>query len=263
MGRGPVHLLESGLAESLRAPRNDVEIVTLRLPEIFHAEGEALVELQKLTVASVRDALERNRRPLILSGNCGPAAMSAVSALGAANTGVIWFDAHADFNTPETSTSGFLDGMSLAILCGRCWPSLAERFIGFEPVPETNIILIGARDLDLPEAAALNATAIRQISNTKMELLGAAVDELSQRVENFYVHLDVDVLDEAEGRANSYASSGGLSADDLYAALKLLHTSGRIRVAGITSYDPVCDPEGRVSAIVGNAAKILAGSVSQ
>jgi arginase len=92
-----------------------------------------------------------------------------------------------------------------------------------------------------------------------MELLDHAVAELSERLENFYVHLDVDVLDESEGRANSYASGGGLSADKLYAALELLQRSGRIRVAGITSYDPACDPEGRVRAIVRNAAKILAG----
>ena len=93
-----------------------------------------------------------------------------------------------------------------------------------------------------------------------MELLDEAVAELSQRVQTFYVHLDVDVLDESEGRANSYACSGGLSADELYAALELLQRSSRIRVASITSYDPACDPEGRVSAIARNAAKILAGS---
>jgi arginase len=173
---------------------------------------------------------------------------------------VIWFDAHSDFNTPETSASGFLDGMALSILTGRCWPVLAARLAGFEPVPETNVILIGARDLDVPEAVALADSAIRTIPRTRMELLDEAVAELSQRVENFYVHLDVDVLDESEGRANSYASGGGLKADELYAALELLKRSGRIRVAGITSYDPACDPEGRVGAIVGNAANILAGS---
>jgi arginase len=173
---------------------------------------------------------------------------------------VIWFDAHADFNTPETSASGFLDGMALSILTGRCWPALAARLAGFEPVPERNVVLIGARDLDGPEAAALTNSAIRKIPGTRMELLDEAVAQLSGRVENFYVHLDVDVLDESQGRANSYASGGGLSADELYAALELLQRSGRIRVTGITSYDPACDPEGRVSAIVGNAAKILAGS---
>jgi len=57
---------------------------------------------------------------------------------------VIWFDAHADFNTPETSPSGFLDGMALAILTGQCWLRLAERLEAFTRMPEQNIIQIGA-----------------------------------------------------------------------------------------------------------------------
>lgn len=136
MGRGPLHLLESGLAEDLRAQQHDVEVVTIRLAEGFQAEGAALPALQKLAAGAVRESLARDRRPIILSGNCGPAALSAACALGPRTTGVIWFDAHADFNTPETSASGFLDGMSLSILTGHCWPALAERFDGFEPIPE-------------------------------------------------------------------------------------------------------------------------------
>jgi arginase len=260
MGQGPLHLLRSGLKEHLRTLEPDLEVVEVRLPENFYAEAQALVALQKLAVEAIRESLAKDRRVLILSGNCGPSALSAASALGPSTTGVVWFDAHADFNTPETSASGFLDGMALSILTGRCWPLLATRLVGFEPVPEANIILIGARDLDPPEAAALIGSPIRKIPSTKMELLEPAVAELAQRVENIYVHLDIDVLDESAGRANSYASSGGLSAGDLYAALELLARSGRIKVTGITSYDPACDPDARVSAIIENAAKILARS---
>jgi arginase len=261
MGRGPLHLLGSGLKEQLHPLEPDLDVTVIRLPENFYAEAEALVALQRLAFAAIRENLAKDRRVLILSGNCGPAALSALSALGPSRTGIIWFDAHADFNTPETSASGFLDGMALSILTGRCWPGLAARFTGFEPVPESNVLLIGARDLDVPEAAALGDSAIRRVPGTKMGLLGAAVADLSQRAENFYLHLDVDVLDESEGSANSYASGGGLTADQLYAALELLERSGRIRVAGITSYDPGCDPDGRVGAIIGDAAKILAGSL--
>src|SRR5688572_11982903 len=152
MGRGPLHLLRSGLKEHLSTLEPDLEVVEVRLAENFYAEAEALVALQKHAVEAIQESLTRQRRILILSGNCGPAALSAASALDPSRTGVIWFDAHADFNTPETSASGFLDGMALAILTGRCWPVLSARLAGFEPVPETNIILIGARDLDLPES---------------------------------------------------------------------------------------------------------------
>lgn len=96
----------------------------------------------------IRDAIERQARPIILSGNCGSAALSAVAALNPREIAIIWFDAHADFNTPETSQSGFLDGMGLAILTGRCWRRLAERFHSFRPVPDTHVTQVGVREND-------------------------------------------------------------------------------------------------------------------
>jgi arginase len=245
------------LAGRLRAQKQDVEELIMRLSKSFYSDAEALVALQQRTVEALRESLARNRRILVLSGNCGPAALSAAAALDPRRTGVIWFDAHADFNTPETSASGFLDGMSLAILTGRCWPTLAARFTGFEPVPERNVILVGARDLDSPETSALAQSPITCITPARMDTLAEAIEAVSRRVENFYVHLDVDVLDKSEGSANSYACGGGLSADELYAALELLQRSGRIRIASITSYDPAADNDGRIRAIIGNAAPIL------
>lgn len=259
MGRGPTDLIENGLAEHLRSQQHDVEVHAVRLPETFHSEGQALVALQNLAVPIVREAIAGERRVLILSGNCGPAVLSAVGALNPRTTGVVWFDAHGDFNTPDTSASGFLDGMSLAILTGRCWPALAARFAGFEPVPEANVILVGTRDLDSLEANALSQSAITIVAPTKMDVLARAVEALSERVKNIYVHLDVDVLDNSEGYANSYASAGGLSAQALYSALETLKRSGQIRVASITSYEPACDRRGSIRAIIQNAATILAG----
>jgi arginase len=257
MGRGPIALFENGLPDYLRSRQHDVEVRSVQLAATFHAEGQALVALQNLAAPIVCDGLARERRVLILSGNCGPAALSAIGALNPQTTGVVWFDAHADFNTPDTSASGFLDGMSLAIVTGRCWPALAARFAGFERVPEANVVLVGTRDLDSREATALSQSAITTIAPTKMDALARAVEALSERVENIYVHLDVDVLDNSEGSANSYASAGGLSAQALYAALETLERSGRIRVASITSYEPACDHSGKVRAIIENAAAIF------
>jgi arginase len=256
MGRGPLHLLGSGLKEHLHTLEPDLEVAAIRLPENFYAEAAALVALQKLAVEAIRENLGRNRRILILSGNCGPAALSATSALDPRTTGVIWFDAHADFNTPETSASGFLDGMSLSILTGHSWPALAARFAGFEPVPERNVILIGARDLDSPEAMALGQSEITRIG-PDLGGLQPALAALSEKVAHFYVHLDIDVLDESEGRANSYACGGGLSAQALFAALDLARQSGRIKSASITSYDPAYDGHGKVRAVIDDAARIL------
>ena len=259
MGRGPTHLLEAGLAERLHSSGHDVALRTIRLSEAVRSEGQALVELQNLVVPIVRDAIAGARRVLILSGNCGPAALSATGAVDSQATGVVWFDAHADFNTPDTSASGFLDGMALAILTGRCWPALAARFAGFKPVPESNILLVGTRDADSLEAAALRQSAITTIAPEHMDQLARAVETLSERVESLYVHLDVDVLDKSEGWANPYASTGGISASGLYAALELVGRTDRIRVASITSYDPQSDQDQRIRNIVEKAVTILSG----
>lgn len=259
MGRGPLHLLKRGLAEDLRAQQHEVEVVTIRLSEGFQAEGATLVELQTLATGAIRESLAGNRRAIILSGNCGPAALSAVAALGPRKTGVIWFDAHADFNTPETSPSGFLDGMALSILTGHCWPALAERFDGFAPVPEKNVVLIGARDLDPREADNLSASAIAHLAPARLDLLEKALDELLERVTHLYIHVDVDVLDESEGRANSYACAGGLSAEDLLSALEFIRSRCEISAGGLTAYDPRCDRKKSVRAVINNAARILAG----
>src|SRR6476469_14090 len=112
MGAGPAALIARGLADELRGDC-EVDIVDIHLSPGFHTEASALVELQRDATVAAREAMARGARPIFLSGNCGPAALSAAAVLGSATTGVVWFDAHADFNTPETSPSGFLDGIAL------------------------------------------------------------------------------------------------------------------------------------------------------
>ena len=257
MGRGPRALLEGGLADALRKAGHAVEIASVRLPEGFHAEGRALVELQRGAVAQVREALQRDARPLLLSGNCGTAALTALAALGTTTTGVIWFDAHGDFNTPETSGSGFLDGMCLAIATGQCWLKLAQRLESFAPIPMEHVVQIGVRDLDAEEARQLERSGITRIASRELARLPEAVQQLSARVAQVYVHLDADVLDTSEGRANSYASTGGLRADELYAAIKLIGATTRIAAASIASYDPEADCDGRIGGVLREAAVLL------
>jgi arginase len=257
MGRGPAHLLDAGIADSLRDEKHEVEITSVLLPEGFYSEGQALVQLQRRAAPIMQEALEKDQRVLVLSGNCGPAALSAVSALGPRTTGVVWFDAHGDFNTPETSSSGFLDGMALSMLTGRCWPALAASFNGFEAVPEKNIVFIGGHCFDSAEKASLARSAITHVKPAELDRLESAIENLSARVERLYVHLDVDVLDAAEGSANTYARPGGLSSDALYAALKVLSRCVPVGVASITSYDPECDSSDRIQRIIKHAAAVV------
>ena len=256
MGRGPIALLDSGLAEHLRRVGNEVDVASVRLSEGLHSEANALVDLQGLAVPLIRDAIERQARPIILSGNCGTAALSAMAALDPRSTGIIWFDAHADFNTPETSPSGFLDGMGLAILTGRCWRRLADRFNSFRPVPDTQIIQVGVRENDPAEVQLLHQSGIKQIPTSGLVELSEALNRLG--TDEVYVHVDLDVIDVSEGRANGWACDGGLSIRELYDALALIGRTASIIVGAVTCYDPTVDSDGRIGRAVPRIVELLA-----
>jgi arginase len=159
---------------------------------------------------------------------------------------VFWFDAHADFNTPDTTISGFLDGMALATVTGRCWPKLASTVRGFRPVHEDAVVLIGARDLDPAEAASLDRSRIRRVSAASLEPeLGAEIGIVSQTCVGAYLHLDLDVVDPSEGRMNGYATPRGLSRKSAAWAIQEIARNFFIYGAALTAFDPAADPNGR------------------
>ena len=121
--RGPFVMLASEFS-AWRVPA----WLRLRLPHTFHTEWQALSTLQGQIAALVQQTSASGERALILLGNCAPAALGVLSASPRTDTAVLWFDAHADFNTPETSPSGFLDGMTVAIAVGHCWRACAPMF---------------------------------------------------------------------------------------------------------------------------------------
>ncbi len=245
MGAGPEALLDAGLEKALR---NSGHTVRTKIAEItkgsWHAEIQTSFELMRMLATEVRAARESNRLPIVLAGNCNTA-VGTLAGLGAESTGVAWFDAHGDFNTPETTSSGFLDGTAVAILTGRCWTQLALTIPDFTPVADDHVCLIGTRDVDPLERDLLEASLVDVVDPTHLRAkLGVALDKIRERVEDMYVHLDLDVLDAAEARANSYALSGGLTLED--AEFSLSEIRGRFRTAGITlsAYDPAGDPDG-------------------
>src|SRR6185369_6198983 len=169
--------------------------------------------------------------------------------LDPARPGIIWFDAHGDFNTPETTSSGSLDGMGLAIATGRCWRKLAGTIPGFSPVPEWNVLHVGARDLDAGEKPLLDASGVAVIDAQRIAAEGVrsslepALAALSGRVREVYVHVDIDVLDPREAPANQFSTPGGLAVDQLVEAIELIAERFTISATAITAYDPQYDPD--------------------
>lgn len=263
MGAGPDYLMEGGLSEMLRSTERPSLSFAHVLSEVDPpAEVATAFELDRLVAEQVREAVAGGEFPLVLSGNCNTA-VGTIAGLGASDLGVVWFDAHADFNTPETTTTGFTDGMGLAVTVGHCWKEMTRGVPGFCAVAERDVVLAGVRAIEPAEEERLAASDVSVVGADRIGLekpgaLEVALDGLKSRVGRVYVHLDLDVLDpEKAGKANEFATAGGLSAEDLKTALGLVRERFAVAAAGIASYDPAFDADGRVLAVALACARIL------
>jgi arginase len=188
----------------------------------------------------------------VLSGNCNTAAIGTLAGIGSEGAGVVWFDAHGEFNTPETTTTSFIDGMGLAIAVGHCWKQMTRGVHGFSAVSEENVVMAWVREVDRSERERLDASAVAVVGADLIEregvrALAEALDELETRVGRIYVHLDLDTLDAGKvGKANEFASEGGPDAEELEAVLAMVGERFEVVACGIASYDPSFDSEGRV-----------------
>ncbi|HEV3052093.1 MAG TPA: arginase family protein, partial [Longimicrobium sp.] len=197
---------------------------------------------------AVRDARSSGALPIILSGNCSTS-IGTLAGLADAEPVVVWLDAHGDFNTPETSPSGFLDGMSLAAATGHCWADLASAIPGFHPTPESRVLLVGTRDLDPAEADLLRASACTVLSPHELDAgLSDALDTLRTRAGTVYLHIDLDVLDPSIAPANLFAAPDGLQLPQVIGIVRGLRRRFDLAAVALTAYDPYYDPDARIPA---------------
>lgn len=220
MGAGPLRLVE----------RLGVDAEEIVPASEWRAEIRTTFELYRALAARVAESEEL---PVVLSGHCG-AAIGAAAGLSA--DAILWFDAHGDYNTPDTTDTGFLDGMCLAVATGRCWRGPARTIPGFTPVDPRRVVHVGARDWSPGEREALIADGVR---------IGPDFDGLD--AQRLLVHVDLDVIDSRYGRANAFACEGGLSPEEVLGVID--DARRRFPVVGlvIASYDPACDTDGRIA----------------
>lgn len=248
-GRGPGRILDAGAVARLQALGHAVHVVNIDPKPTFPAEVSTAFAVMAGVAEEVRRALAGGELPIVLAGNCNTT-VGVVSGLSPRQAGVVWFDGHADFETPETTTSGFVDGMGLAILTGRCWQSLAASIPGFAPLPERNVILAGASDIDASERESLQNSEIVYLSDTVLAAPGksgpllSALADLAKRVSGIHLHIDLDVHDPRLARANHYCPPGGLTPERLGEVIREIVETVPVLSAAITAYDPDVDPQG-------------------
>lgn len=252
MGKGPKKLIEDfNLAQTLEDAGHHVKVQQIDVPAKFETEIAKIIELDRRLAKVVEESVGRGEFPLVLSGNCN-SCLGTCAGIGSEKLGVVWFDAHADFDTPEDNVSGFFGVMSLSILTGRCWKALRETIPNFHPIEEQNVILVSVRDLAPHQLAALKTSSINAVYGDNIRREGIeesvvpALDVLKKRVKDIYLHIDLDCLDTSEGMANKYAAPGGLKFFELEKAITAISGIFSIRAAAITAYDPDFDTDGRM-----------------
>ena len=185
-----------------------------------------------------------------LGGECAmiTGEMAALKRRLNGTPGILWLDAHGDFNTPATSPSGFIGGMCLALTCGR-GPNLTDEIEKLRPlVSEENIIHVGSRALDPEEAKEMQESRLVLRSATEVHRNGVektaqtAAQSLTEHCDWIVCHLDLDVIDPRMMPAVNFPTSGeALTMEETVTIIGELQATGKLRIFNIAAYNPMMD----------------------
>jgi arginase len=188
--------------------------------------GEAWVDLLQL-YGPVADRVATVSAPIVLSGDCitALAVLAGVQRSGI-DAALVWFDAHGDFHTEQTTTSGYLGGLPLAKAVGRGDLTL-PRGLGMTPLAEDRVLLVDARDLDPPEVEALSASRVRR----------AGVDAVRDALPDgpLHLHVDLDVFDAGLVNGLRFPAPQGPGIDAVAAGVRAVAESGQLRALSIAA----------------------------
>ncbi|HYT35244.1 MAG TPA: arginase [Ktedonobacteraceae bacterium] len=211
---------------------------------------EPIVLVCEELAGTVTSILQEGDFPLVLGGDHS-IALGSVSGVANAhkNIGVLWIDAHADFNTDETTPSGNIHGMILASLAGLGNSSLTNVG-GWSPKVHTeSIVIVGARDLDAGEKELLRTHSIHVFTMSDIDQLGIsevmrqALTIAGQNNDGIHLSLDMDGLDPREAPGVGTPVRGGLSYREAHLAMELIADTGKLLSMDVVEVNPILDRE--------------------
>jgi len=260
VGAGPTRLLADGLESALREAGFDTRLITIARVDDFEGEIGRTFELKRRIAAAVAEARAAHAFPLVLAGNCN-STVGVWSGLGDDEAGLIWFDAHPDFDTPDEHRSGYLDGMGVATLAGQCWRNITATIPGFRRFPTEHIVYCGIRDFESGQLEKVRAYGIRAVVGSvdrPTDYVAGLERELEQLpFDRAMIHLDVDCLDTSVGIANEYAAPGGLTVEQLLACVTRTCRAARPVSLTIASFNPHFEGSHRLSSAAIQAAVLV------
>lgn len=261
---GPWQLREAGLVQRLVAMGHDVEDLG-DIPGVddatdqVHPTGNVnhlptVLQYNRHTHACVLGTLRKTPQAfMLIVGGDHSLAIGTLAGLSDAcdRLGVLWIDAHADFNTPATSPTGNIHGMSLAVACGRGHRDLLAIANRDPMIEEADAYLLGVRDIDTAERRNLAESRVHLIEMAHWRTRGLidsarqAAESLAQRCDHVHLSFDIDVIDAQFVPGTGTPVGGGISPDEARDLLRALAATSFMRSAEFVEYNPELDPDGR------------------
>lgn len=236
-----------------------------RLPNDFNLKClEEVIAANQELAAKIDAIMGEGRFPLVLGGDHS-IAIGSIAGLTKhkKNMGVIWYDAHGDLNTGETSPSGNIHGMSLGVSLGVGHDKLTN-IMGFSPkIKPENVIIIGARDLDEGERKLIKEIGIKVFTMHEIDRLGMAyvmeeaIKHVSNGTDGVHLSLDLDALDPHDAPGVGTPVLGGISYRESHLAMEILAEADILTSAEFVEVNPILDHENKTA----NVAVALMGSL--
>jgi arginase len=208
---------------------------------------EPIVELNRALMQQVASVLAQGRTPLVLGGDHNLAIGSVSGSAQGRELGLLWIDAHADFNTAETTPSGNIHGMSLAALTGRGHPALTGLAGGTPAIHTERVALVGVRDIDNEERDALRSSGVHVFTMHDVDRRGMAdvMDEalliVGRGSKPFHLSLDLDALDPRQAPGVGTPVPGGISYREAHLAMELIAQTNQMASMDVVEVNPILD----------------------
>lgn len=227
---------------------------TCRITEPKLKYIDCIVPMARRTAGAVATSIQGGRFPLVLGGDHSIAIGSIHGATKHKKLGVIWVDAHADFNTPETTPSGNIHGMPLAALCGLGDPRLTSLWDELVPaVDPGRVAIIGARDLDPGEKRSLSEAGVMVMGMEQIDRLGMvtaiekAIARVSRDVDGIYLSFDMDALDPRHAPGVGTAVTGGLTYREAHLVCEMVAETGKLTGMDLVEINPILDVQNQTA----------------
>lgn len=208
----------------------------------------------ELLAGRVSAIISRNMFPLVLGGDQSTS-IGTLAGLARLNArrGIIWLDAHGDFNTPKTTPSGNIHGMSLAAILGYGHPGLVNLGGVSPKALEKNTVLIAGRSFDSAESKAISRSKVTVFTMKDVDEMGVklvirkAIKVAGAGVKQVHLSFDVDSVDPAEAPGTGTPVRGGLTYREAHLAMEMLHDSKRLTSAEFVEVNPILDTSNRTA----------------